>query len=40
MQDNAPAYAAAESLDELRARGIRVIKWPSFSPDLNPIENV
>ena len=40
MQDNAPAYAAAATLQDLRERGIFSIKWLVFSPDLNPIENV
>lgn len=40
MQDNAPAHSASETLCELQARGICVIKWPPFSPDLNPIEKV
>lgn len=38
MQDNAPAHASSETLREIRARGINVIFWPPFSPDLNPIE--
>lgn len=40
MYDNAPAHAAAKTVAELAARGIRVILWPPFSPDLNPIEKV
>jgi DDE superfamily endonuclease len=24
----------------LRERGVHCVKWPSFSPDLNPIEKV
>lgn len=40
MQDNAPGHAAAETRVDLHSRGIQVIFWPSFSPDLNPIESV
>lgn len=40
MQDGAPGHTAADTLRELSERGIRVIKWPPFSPDLNPIETV
>ena len=40
MQDGAPGHAAASTLQELSERNIRVIWWPAFSPDLNPIETV
>jgi hypothetical protein len=40
MQDNAPGHAAYDTLEELRNRGIRIIDWPPYSPDLNPIEAV
>jgi transposase len=40
MQDRAPGHAAADILEDLRERGIIVIFWPPFSPDLNPIEKV
>jgi transposase len=40
MQDGAPAHSAADTLAELAERGIRVLKWPPYSPDLNPIEMV
>lgn len=40
MQDSAPGHAAADTKTELRERGIIVIFWPPFSPDLNPIERV
>jgi len=40
MQDGAPGHAAGETREELRERGIIVIFWPPFSPDLNPIERV
>ena len=38
MQDNAPGHTARITLEELEARNIRVIVWPPFSPDLNPIK--
>ncbi len=40
MQDNAPGHAAATMLAGLEERGIRVVRWPPFSPDLNLIETV
>jgi len=38
MQDNAPGHHARATLREIAARGIEVIDWPPYSPDLNPIE--
>jgi hypothetical protein len=40
MQDGAPGHAAADTRQDLRERGVIVIFWPPFSPDLNPIERV
>jgi hypothetical protein len=40
MQDGAPGHSAADTKQELQERGIEVISWPPFSPDLNPIERV
>ncbi len=40
MQDSAPGHSAEYTLDELRERDIRVISWPAYSPDLNPIETL
>ncbi|KAI0993849.1 hypothetical protein K3495_g14335 [Podosphaera aphanis] len=40
MQDNAPSQKAAQTMRELNERQITSIKWPPYSPDLNPIENV
>lgn len=40
VQDNAPAHAAASTIADLEGRGIELIRWPPFSPDLNLIENL
>lgn len=40
MQDNAPGHAASITKEELLRRGVTILKWPAFSPDLNPIETV
>lgn len=40
MQDNASSQASAATIKEMKERGIRVLEWPPFSPDLNPIEAV
>ena len=40
MQDNAPGHTAAYTMKKLQLRGISTIKWPPFSPDLNPIETI
>jgi transposase len=39
MQDGAPAHAAATTLLDLQEREVIQVKWPPYSPDLNPIEN-
>lgn len=39
MQDGAPSHTAASTRQDFEERGIEVIFWPPFSPDLNPIEN-
>ncbi|KAF6815631.1 hypothetical protein CMUS01_12404 [Colletotrichum musicola] len=38
MQDGAPAHSAGSTIEDLNDRGVQVIYWPPFSPDLNPIE--
>ena len=40
MQDGAPGHSAKATVQEMQLRGIRLIFWPPFSPDLNPIETV
>ena len=40
MQDNAPSHTSSETAAEFKARGIKLVPWPPYSPDLNPIESV
>jgi transposase len=40
MQDGAPGHAAEATRQDLEDRGITVLQWPPFSPDLNPIETM
>ena len=40
MQDGAPGHSARYTKQELEERGIRIIYWPPYSPDLNPIKKV
>lgn len=40
MQGRAPGHAATDTKEDLRERGITVIFWPPFPPDLNPIGRV
>ena len=40
MQDGAPGHASGYTFHELVDRGIQLIFWPPFSPELNPIETV
>jgi transposase len=39
MQDNAPIYLAHQIQQWFQDNGIPLMKWPPFSPDLNPIEH-
>ncbi len=40
MQDNAPCHTARAVCEFLEDNNVNFIKWPPYSPDLNPIENV
>lgn len=40
MHDNASVHTSHIVYDILRDMGIRVMVWPPYSPDLNPIENL
>lgn len=40
MQDGAPSHTARHTREQISRYGIQPIFWPSFSPDLNPIESV
>ncbi|KAI0992965.1 hypothetical protein K3495_g15219 [Podosphaera aphanis] len=40
IQDNAPPYVAARTMEEVEERSITPIDWSPSSPDVNPIEHV
>jgi transposase len=40
MQDNAPIHKAHIIRDWFASRGINIIDWPPYSPNLNLIENL
>ncbi|KAI5188008.1 hypothetical protein NEIRO03_2662 [Nematocida sp. AWRm78] len=40
QQDNDPKHKSALARRYMEKADIRVLRWPSYSPDLNPIENV
>lgn len=40
MHDNAPAHRAQSVHEHFADHQIRLLRWPSNSPDLNPIENM
>ena len=40
QQDNAKPHTAAITTAWLRRRRVRVLNWPTCSPDLSPIENI
>lgn len=40
MHDNARVHTASIVRSLLKAMGLKVMVWPPYSPDLNPIENL
>ena len=40
MQDGAPCHRALDVKTWFKENGIRILDWPAYSPDLNPIENL
>ena len=40
MQDNASIHKAHKVTEFFEEIGIKVMAWPLYSPDLNPIENL
>ena len=40
LQDGAPCHKSIKTTQFLNANGIDCVPWPSYSPDMNAIENV
>ena len=40
QQDNDPNHTAKLTKELLKEKCLKVLGWPSYSPDLNPIKNL
>ena len=40
LMDNHPVHKSLNNLKFYKEKGIKVIDFPPYSPDLNPIENI
>ena len=40
IQDNVPGHHGKRTQKELENRDYKLINWPAYSPDLNPIEKI
>ena len=40
QQDNDPKHSAKAIRERLQNKNVKVLEWPSQSPELNPIENL